>query len=64
MSPATSRQLPAQKRGRSLVVWIGLPAGEVIASTSGTCPLTIMGWAERPNKACARTSTVGPASAA
>ena len=37
MSLATSRQLPAQKPGRSLVVWIGRPAGEVMARTSGTC---------------------------
>ena len=37
MSFATSRQLPAQKPGRSFVVWIGRPAGEVMARTSGTC---------------------------
>ena len=44
MSLATSRQLPAQKPGRSFVVWIGRPAGEVMASTSGTWPSAIVGW--------------------
>ena len=63
MSLATSRQLPAQKPGRSRVVWIGRPAGEVMARISGTCPLATEGWTARPNSAWARTSTVGPAGA-
>ena len=51
MSFATSRQLPAQKPGKSFVVWIGRPAGEVMAMTSGTAPFAIVGCFDRPNSA-------------
>ena len=51
MSLTTSRQLPAQKPGRSFVVWMGRPAGEVIASVSGTAPFAIVGCFERPTSA-------------
>src|SRR3569623_1094684 len=64
MSFATAAQLPAQKPGRSRVVWIGRPAGDVRLSTSGTVPLATIGCAASPNSACGRSSTVGPASAA
>jgi len=58
------RQLPAQKPGKSRVVWIGRPAGEVSDRISGTRPSAIIGCAASPNNAWGRHSTVGPASAA
>ena len=46
-------QLPRQKPGRSRVVWIGRPAGEVSESMSGTPPT--QGCSARPNSAWTRT---------
>src|SRR3546814_10250975 len=44
---ATAAQLPFQKPGRSWVVWIGRPAGEVRLRMRGTLPSAMAGCSER-----------------